>query len=145
MVCAGWRVPVWTSTVATGPLLLSICASTTTPRANWSGLAFSSATSDTTMMFSNRVVNALTLESGDRHGYHIASPVLDEEIAFGKLSLHTVGGRHRGGPILLDGHDDGHFGRLDVVNGLFGLRHDPVVRSDDEDRNVSYLSAAGGA
>ena len=43
---------------------------------------------------------------------------------------------------LVDGHNDWHFGGLGVVDGLDGLRHNTVVRGDNQDHNVSDLGAS---
>ncbi len=44
---------------------------------------------------------------------------------------------------FIDGDDDGDGGGLGVIDGLEGLRHDAVVRGDDDDNDVSNLCAAG--
>ena len=71
-------------------------------------------------------------------------PVLDEEIALGKLSLHPFG-VGVGTVDLVDGHDDGHSGRLDVADGLFGLRHDPIVGGDNGGWQCRLLERRGRA
>ena len=43
---------------------------------------------------------------------------------------------------LVDGDDDGHFGRLRMMDGLDGLRHDTVIGRDDEDGDIRDLGAA---
>jgi len=43
---------------------------------------------------------------------------------------------------LVDGDDDRHAGRLRVLNGFLGLRHDAVVGCDDQDDDVGDLRAA---
>ena len=44
---------------------------------------------------------------------------------------------------LIDGHDDRHLGGLRVCKGFHRLRHDAVVRADDEDDDVGDVGAAG--
>ena len=56
------------------------------------------------------------------------------------LDLFGVGGRFIN---LIDGKDDGHIGSHSVVDGLFGLRHDVVVGSHDDDGDVGDLGTAG--
>ncbi len=43
---------------------------------------------------------------------------------------------------LVDGDDDGHLGLLGVVDGLDGLRHDPVHRRDDKHHDIGHLRPA---
>ena len=43
---------------------------------------------------------------------------------------------------LVDGDDDRHAGRLRVLDRFLGLRHDAVVRRDDQDDDVGHLGAA---
>ena len=44
---------------------------------------------------------------------------------------------------LVDGYNYGHLCGLGVVHGLKGLRHDPVIRSDDQYGDVGDLGAPG--
>ena len=44
---------------------------------------------------------------------------------------------------LVDRHDDRHFGRLGVVDGFEGLRHDAVVGRHHQDDDIGDLGAAG--
>ena len=63
-----------------------------------------------------------------------------------QLLLHQAGADHgRVGARLVDlvdGHQDGHLGRLRVLDGLDGLRHGPFFGRDHDDHDVGHLGAA---
>ena len=40
-------------------------------------------------------------------------------------------------------HNDRYTRSLSMRDGLFGLRHDPVIGRDDQDRNVSHVGSSG--
>ena len=44
---------------------------------------------------------------------------------------------------LVDGHDDRNAGRLGVLDGFDGLRHDAVIGRHHQDRDIGRLGAAG--
>ena len=69
-------------------------------------------------------------------------PFFGDESAIGELLLHAL--RVGFGLVdLVDGHDDGNFGGLGVIDGFQSLRHDAVVCGHHDDHNVGDLGAAG--
>ena len=77
----------------------------------------------------------------DGHGDHVASVLLDQDPDVGQLLLDAI----RVGVWLVDlvdGHDHRHAGRSHVVDRLSGLRHHPVIRRDNDDRDVGDLGTA---
>ena len=78
---------------------------------------------------------------GDLADLRLAAPLGRGQTVLGQLGEDAVGVRavliH-----LVDGHDDGDLGRLGVVDGLDGLRHDAVVRGDDENGDIGAHRAA---
>ena len=83
-----------------------------------------------------------TLLGGDVHEHRVAAVLLGNQTVLGELATDLV----RVGALLVDlvdRHDDRHVGRLGVVEGLNGLRHDAVVSRHDEDGDVGHLGAAG--
>ena len=71
-----------------------------------------------------------------------SAPVLGLEALRGELRLHAVDIRV-GHVHLVDGHDDRHRGGAGMRDRLLRLRHDAVVRRDDEHGDVRHLRAAG--
>ena len=133
-------VPVCTSIRASTPRLRSSSASTTTPTPGRFGFAFNSATSATSSMLSSRSgmpspALAETSTSITSPPHFSTTNSCSERLAAYPLGV-GVGAVH-----LVDGHDDRHFRRLDVVYRLHGLRHHAVVRCDDEHRDVRHLCA----
>ena len=76
-----------------------------------------------------------------RHADDIAAELLGNEAMGHQVGLHALGAR-AWKVDLVDRHEDRHARRLRVVDGFDGLRHDAVGGGDDEDDNVSHLSAA---
>ena len=76
------------------------------------------------------------------HEHVGAAPLLGNDAVLHQLLTHAVGIRARLVD-LVDGHHDGHLGRLRVVDGLDGLRHDAVVGGHHQHDNVGDLGAAG--
>ena len=89
-----------------------------------------------------QVVDAGALRRRNVHRDDVATVVLDDEIVLGELLLHPVGVR-AGQVDLVDSNDDRHAGSKHVVDRLNGLRHDAVVRGDDEYGDIRNLGAAG--
>ena len=89
-----------------------------------------------------QVLNALAELGRDLADDRIAAPLLGHDLVLGQLLEHAVrvGARLVD---LVDRHDDRHARRLGVVDRLDGLRHDAVVRRNDQDRDVGHLRAAG--
>src|SRR6185295_6976725 len=89
-----------------------------------------------------QLVDALLLERGDADHDGVAPPLLGLEAAVGELALDPVG---IGVDLvdLVDRDDHGHLGGARVVDRLDRLRHDAVVRRDDQDDDVGHLGAAG--
>ena len=77
----------------------------------------------------------------DRHEDVLAAPLFGNDAVFGELlpDLLRIG---FGLVHLVERHDDGHFGRLRVLDGFDGLRHDAVVRAHHQDHDVGDLGAA---
>ena len=76
----------------------------------------------------------------DEHG--VAAVLLGNQTVFGQLSLDLV----RVGAFLIHlvhCDDDRHVGRLGVVERLNGLRHDAVVRCDNQHRDVGDAGTTG--
>ena len=69
---------------------------------------------------------------GDRADNGVAAPLLGHQTVLGQLLLDAVG-VGAGLIHLVDGHDDGNFGGLGVVDGLHGLGHDAVVGGHHQD------------
>ncbi len=70
-----------------------------------------------------------------------AAPFLRNQLIFGQLLLNMI----RIGFRLIhfiDCHDNLDTGRLGMVNRLDGLRHDTVIRRDNQDRDIRHLRAA---
>ena len=72
----------------------------------------------------------------------VAAPGFRDEPVLGQLLEDPVG-VGVGQVDLVDGDDDGHVGRLGVVDGLDGLGHHAVVGGHDEDHDVGDLGASG--
>jgi hypothetical protein len=70
----------------------------------------------------------------------VTAPLFGHQAELGELLAHAWGRR----PLvdLVDRHHDGHTGRLRVVDGFRGLRHDAVVGRDHQDDDVGDLGAA---
>ena len=71
----------------------------------------------------------------------LAAPFCRRQTVLGQLGQNAVGVR----AVLIhfvDRHDDGDLGRLGVVDGLNGLRHNAVVCSDDENGDIGAHGAA---
>ena len=88
------------------------------------------------------VVDVQALLGRHLHEHVGAAPLLGNDAVFHQLLAHAVGVRARLVD-LVDGHHDGHLGRLRVVDGLDGLRHDAVVGGHHQHDDVGDLGAAG--
>ena len=88
-----------------------------------------------------QVVDALTELGRDLADDGVAAPLLGYDVVLGQLLEHAVRVRARLVD-LVDRHDNRHLGCLGVVDRLDGLRHDAVIRRNDQDRNIGYLRAA---
>ena len=88
------------------------------------------------------VVEVRLLLRGNLGELRGAAPVLGLEALCGELALDPVHVRVRDVD-LVDRDDDRHFGRTGVRDRLLRLRHDAVVRRDDEDGDVRHLRTAG--
>ena len=88
-----------------------------------------------------QLIDPVARASGDRHHFDFAAPRDGLQAFFGEL-LHHALGRGVGFVHLVDGNDDRHAGRFDVGDRFARLRHDAIVRCDDEDRNVGDFGAA---
>ena len=92
--------------------------------------------------FLEQFLNADTFLGADVLALVFTAPLLDEEVHVSQLGLDAVG-VGTGFINLVDGKDDGHAGRLGVVDSLDGLRHDLVVGGDDDDGDIRHLGTAG--
>ena len=88
-----------------------------------------------------KIAEVLPLPRGDRGELRRAAPVLGLEALGGELALHAVDVRV-GHVHLVDRDDDRDLGSACVRDRLLRLRHDTVVRRDDEHRDVGHLRAA---
>ncbi len=89
-----------------------------------------------------QLFDAGLLKSRYLNGYRVASPILGQQSVIGKLLFDPIGiGSWTVG--FVDGYDNRHISCLGMVNGFQGLRHDTIVRSDDQDGQVGDLSSAG--
>ena len=82
--------------------------------------------------------------SSSRHGDagSFAAPVFGHDLVLGQLFLHAL--RVSGRLIhLVDGNDQLDVGSLSVVDGLDGLGHDAVIGSNDQNRDIGHIRAAG--
>ena len=81
-------------------------------------------------------------ERGTIHEDRVATPIVGRESFFLQLltRLHRVRVRVIA---LVDGDKDRDFRGLGVVQGLDGLRHDAVVRRNDEDDEISDVRTTG--
>ena len=87
------------------------------------------------------VVDACARLGGDGHDDDVAAPLLGHEIVFHEPLLDLIG-VCLGLIHLVHGDDDGHIGGLCVVDGLHRLRHDAVVRRNDENDDIGDGRAA---
>ncbi len=88
-----------------------------------------------------QLIDALAGARRDGHENILAAPLLGNDAVLGELLLDLL--RIRLGLVhFVERHDDGHFGRLRVLNGLDGLRHDAVVGADHQNDDVGDLRAA---
>ena len=112
------------------------------PTARFLGLAFSSSSSASKVTFSSNSGMPKSRLRGNLLALGFAAPLFYLDAEFGELRLDLV----RVGFLavaLVDGDDEGNFCRLRVADGLFGLRHDRVVRGHDDDGEVGDLRTAG--
>ena len=88
-----------------------------------------------------QVVDAGAFGRGDRTDDRRSAPVLGRKIVFLKLLLHPVdvGGGQIG---LVHRHDDRHPRRFGMADRFFGLRHDAVIRGDNEHDDIRDVRAA---
>ena len=71
-----------------------------------------------------------------------AAPIFRHQPAIGELLLDPLG--HGVGLInLVDGHDDGHFRGVSVIDGFDRLRHNAVIGAHDQHNDVGSLRTAG--
>ena len=89
-----------------------------------------------------QVVEALGLLGRDLGELRRAAPLLGLEAFGGELVADAIGVRV-GQVDLVHSDDDRHLGRARVGDRLLRLRHDAVVRGDDQHRDVGHLRAAG--
>ena len=89
-----------------------------------------------------QVVEVRLLLRGDVRELNVAAPVLGLQALGGEIGLDPVWIRV-GHVHLVDRDDDRHLGGAGVRDRLPRLRHDTVVRGDDEHGDVRHLRAAG--
>ena len=79
-----------------------------------------------------------------RDGTHngLAAPLLAHQAVLGELLLDALG-VGLGLIHLVDGHDDGDFGGLGVVDGFNGLGHDAVLSGHHQNGDIRHHGAAG--
>ena len=89
-----------------------------------------------------QVLDAQALERRDLHGDGVTAPRLGDQAVLGELLEHPVGVGLLAVD-LVDGHHDGHVGRLGVVDGLDGLGHHAVVGRHHQHHDVGDVGAPG--
>ncbi len=77
---------------------------------------------------------------GDDHG--VAAPFIWNEVQFGQLFFDEIG-VGIGTVNFVEGNDDGNPRGFGMGDGFFGLRHDAVFSSHDQNDDIRTLSAAG--
>ena len=89
-----------------------------------------------------QVADAHTGQCRNGDAGNVAAPILGYDLVLGQLFLDAL--RVGGGLIhLVDGNDQLDVGSLGVVDGLDGLGHNAVVRSDDQHGDIGHIGAAG--
>ena len=142
MASPTWIVPRLTSMVATTPRPGSTFDSMMKPLAGASGLALRSRDLGDEQQHVEEVVEADALLGAGLDEDGVAAPLLGHEAVLGELLLDAVD-VGVGLVDLVDHDDDRHAGRLGVVDGLDGLRHDAVVGGHHDGGDVGDLGAAG--
>ena len=135
-------VPSWTRMVATGPRPLSSLASSTVPDALRFGLALSSLNLGDQQHHLEQQLEVLLLLRRDFDHDGRAAPLLRRQAEIRELLLDAIRIGFRLVD-LVDGDEDRHARGLRVVDRFTGLRHDAVVRGDDQDDHVGDPRAAG--
>ncbi|MPM91011.1 hypothetical protein SDC9_138136 [bioreactor metagenome] len=77
----------------------------------------------------------------NRSADDVAAPFFGDQLVLGQLLLDPfdVGVRLIN---FIDGNDDGDTGRLCMVDGFYSLRHDAVVRRNDQNGNIGDVGTA---
>ena len=88
--------------------------------------------------FLEQLIHARSFLRGDLLALVFTAPVLNEDVHVTQLLADLIGVR-AGFVDLVDGEDHRHTCGLRVVNRLDGLRHDGVVGSDDDDRDIRHF------
>ena len=88
-----------------------------------------------------QMVDAGALGRGNLANRRVAAPIVGREALSLELLLDAVDVR-AGHVDLVDRHHDADLGGLGMVDGFERLRHDAVVGSDDDDRNIRDVRAA---
>ena len=89
-----------------------------------------------------QVVNAHTGFGRDRADNGIAAPLLRNQVVLRELLLDALG-VGPGDVHLIDGHHDGDIGSLGMVDALYGLGHNAVIRGNDQNGDVGDHGTAG--
>ena len=133
-------VPLCTSTVATGPLPASSCASTTVPVARLFGFALRSSSSACSRICSSSSSTFVPFFAEISVLRRRAAELLEHDAVLQQilLDLHRVRLRQVD---LVDRDDHRHAGVLGVRDRFDRLRHDGVVGRHDEDRRSSVTCA----
>ena len=133
-------VPLCTSTVATGPLPGSSCASTTVP---WRAVRVRLEIEDLGLQqdLLEQLVDAGALLGRDLRAERGAAELLEHDAVLQQVLLHLLHVRLRQID-LVDRDDHRHAGVLGVGDRLDRLRHDLVVGGDHEHDDVRHLRAA---
>ncbi len=88
-----------------------------------------------------KLLDAGFFHGGNRNTRCVAAPFLRDEFVFGQLLHHHLGVSTRF-IHFIDGNNDGNFGRLGVVDRFYGLRHNTVIRRDNQHGNIRHLRTA---
>ena len=79
---------------------------------------------------------------GNRNHNGIAAPVFRNEFMFCKLLFNMVGVSSRA-VHFINGYNNRNLGCFGMVNSFDSLRHNTVIGSYNQNRNVGYLRTAG--
>src|SRR5918999_5062785 len=85
--------------------------------------------------------NTLLGLGGYGRKHRVATPILGNQAVLRKSPLDSLQVRI-GFVDLVDRHKDRHLGGAGMIDGLDSLRHDAVVRRNDEHHDIGYFGAS---
>ena len=136
------KVPRCTSTVPTGPRPRSSLASITMPSAGPLRIGFQREHFGLQHGSPPAACRGRCPSVAETsHLERVAAHAFDHDFVLQQVGAHAVGIGVRLVD-LVDRHDDRHAGRLGMIDGFDRLRHDAVIGSDDQHRDVGHLGAS---